>query len=72
MESHLENAPEKYLEKKVFVYRKYYAFYFKISKKILVSKFLFSSSGLSAFEFVLLAALSIGATRFNFPQNEFL
>jgi hypothetical protein len=50
------------LEKKVFVYRKSYAFYSKINTTLLVSKFLFSSSGLSAFAFVPLAALSLGAT----------
>ena len=47
--------------KKVFVYRKSYAFYSKIDTVLLVSKFLFSSSGLSAFAFVPLAALSLGA-----------
>jgi hypothetical protein len=52
---------ETYLEKKVFVYRKSYAFYSKISTTLLVSKFLFSSSGLSAFAFVPLAGLSLGA-----------
>ena len=52
---------EEYLEKKVFVYRKSYVFYSKIDTMLLVSKFLFSSSGLSAFAFVPLAALSLGA-----------
>jgi hypothetical protein len=52
---------EEYLEKKVFVYRKSYAFYSKIDTTLLVSKFLFTSSGLSAFAFVPLAALSLGA-----------
>jgi len=52
---------EEYLEKKVFVYRKSYAFYSKIDTTLLVSKFLFSSSGLSALAFVPLAALSLGA-----------
>ena len=52
---------ENYLEKKVFVYRKSYAFYSKINATLLVSKFLFSSSGLSAFAFVPLATLSLGA-----------
>ena len=50
-----------YLEKKVFVYRKSYAYYSKINTTLLVSKFLFSSSGLSAFAFVPLASLSLGA-----------
>ena len=53
---------DSYLEKKVFVYRKSYAFYSKINTSLLISKFLFSSSGLSAFAFVPLAALSLGAT----------
>ncbi len=52
---------ESYLEKKVFIYRKSYAFYSKINTTLLVSKFLFSSSGLSAFLFIPLAALSLGA-----------
>ncbi len=43
------------------MYRKSYAFYSKIDTTLLVSKFLFSSSGLSAFAFVPLAALSLGA-----------
>jgi hypothetical protein len=51
---------EDYLEKKVFVYRKSYAFYSKIDTTLLVSKFLFSSSGLSAFAFIPLASLSLG------------
>jgi hypothetical protein len=51
-----------YLEKKVFVYRRSYAFYSKINTSLLITKFLFSSSGLSAFAFVPLAALSLGAT----------
>ena len=49
------------LEKEVFVYRKSYAYYSKINTTLLISKFLFSSSGLSAFAFVPLAALSLGA-----------
>ncbi len=51
---------EEYLEKKVFVYRKSYAFYSKIDATLLVSKFLFSSSCLSAFVFIPLASLSLG------------
>jgi hypothetical protein len=54
-------ATEEYLEKKAFVYRKSYGFYPKIITGVLVSKFLFSSSGLSDFAFVSLAALSLGA-----------
>jgi hypothetical protein len=51
---------ESYLEKKVSVYRKSYAYYSKINTTLLISKFLFSSSGLSAFAFIPLAALSLG------------
>ena len=52
---------EEHLEKKIFVYRKSYAFYSKIDTTLLVSKFIFTSLGLSAFAFVPLAALSLGA-----------
>ncbi len=62
MESRIAYTVEKYLEMIVFVYRKSYAFYSKINTTLLISKFSFSSSGLSAFAFVLLAALSLGAT----------
>jgi hypothetical protein len=51
---------EEYLEKKVFVYRKSYAFHSKIDATLLVSKLLFSSSDLSAFAFIPLAYLSLG------------
>ena len=57
----MNNSLADYLEKKVLVYRKSYVFYSKISTTLLVSKFLFSSSGLSAFAFVPLATLSLGA-----------
>jgi hypothetical protein len=57
----MDNPLAEYLEKKVLVYRKSYAFYSKIDRTLLVSKFIFSSSGLSAFAFVPLAALSLGA-----------
>ncbi len=43
------------------MYRKSYAFYSKIDTTLLISKFLFSSSGLTAFAFLSLAALSLGA-----------
>jgi hypothetical protein len=62
MESQIEYSVEEYLEKKVFIYRKSYAYYSKINTTLLISKFLFSSSGLSAFAFVPLAVLSLGAT----------
>jgi hypothetical protein len=52
---------EEYLEKKIFVYRKSYAFYSKVNTSLLITKFIFSSSGLSAFAFLPLAALSLGA-----------
>ena len=61
MESQLTYSTEEYLEKKVFVYRKSYAYYSKINTALLISKFLFSSSGLSAFAFVSLAVLSLVA-----------
>jgi hypothetical protein len=61
MESQLTYSTEEYLEKKVFVYRKSYAYYSKINTTLLISKFLFSSSGLSAFAFVSLAVLSLVA-----------
>ncbi len=61
MEGQLTYSTEEYLEKKVFVYRKSYAYYSKINTTLLISKFLFSSSGLSAFAFVSLAVLSLVA-----------
>jgi hypothetical protein len=57
----MDNSLLEYLEKKVLVYRKSYAFYSEINTMLLVSKFSFSSSGSSAFAFVPLAALSLGA-----------
>ncbi len=62
MESHITYSMEEYLEKKVFIYRKSYAYYSKINTSLLISKFLFSSLGLSAFALVPLAVLSLGAT----------
>ena len=61
MESQIAYSVEEYLEKKVFVYRRSYAFYSKINTTLLISKFLFSSLGLSAFALVPLAVLSLGA-----------
>lgn len=52
---------EEYLEKKSYVYRKSYAFYSKLHMTLVISKFLITSSGLSAFAFVPLAALSLFA-----------
>lgn len=52
---------EKKLEKWLYVYRKSYKFYNDISLSLSISKFLFSASGLSAFAFMPLAALSMGA-----------
>jgi hypothetical protein len=64
MKSQIAYSVEEYLEKKVFVYSKSYAYYSKINTTLLISKYLFSSSGLSAFAlaFVSLAVLSLGAT----------
>lgn len=52
---------EKKLESWLYVYRKSFKFYNDISLSLSISKFLFSASGLSAFAFLPLAALSIGA-----------
>lgn len=52
---------EQDLEKKLYVYRKSFNFYNKISISLSVGKFIFSASGLSAFAFIPLAALSLGA-----------
>lgn len=52
---------EEYLEKRLYVYRKSYNLYQKISISLSVSKFMLSASGLSAFAFIPLAALSLSA-----------
>ncbi len=52
---------EEYLEKKVFAHRKSYSYYSKINTTLLISKFILSSSGLSAFAFGPLKVLSLGA-----------
>ena len=49
------------LEKKMFVYRRSYKFYNNLSNSLLLSKFVFSASGLSAFLLLPLASLSLGA-----------
>lgn len=50
---------EEYLEKRIYIYRKSFNLYQKISISLSISKFAFSSSGLAAFIFVPLAALSL-------------
>lgn len=52
---------EEYLEKRLYVYRKSYNLYQKISISLSVSKFMLSASGLSAFAFIPLASLSLSA-----------
>lgn len=50
---------EEYLLKKIYVYRRSYHHYHKISITMTISKFILSSLGLSAFVMVPLAALSL-------------
>ena len=52
---------EEYLEKRIYVYRKSYNLYQKISISLSISKFILSASGLSAFVLIPLAALSLSA-----------
>lgn len=52
---------EEYLEKRIYIYRKSYNLYQKISISLSTSKFILSASGLSAFVFIPLAALSLSA-----------
>ena len=52
---------QEYIEKKIYVYRKSYKYYRNISTAFLISKCLVSASGLSAFVFLPLASLSLGA-----------
>ncbi|UYV71716.1 hypothetical protein LAZ67_9000115 [Cordylochernes scorpioides] len=53
---------EAYLEKRIYVYRKSYNYFSNINIYLLISKFVLSSSGLAAFAFVPLAALSLSAS----------
>lgn len=52
---------EEYLEKRMFIYRKSYNCFQKISISLSVGKFLFSASGLSGLVLIPLSALSLGA-----------
>lgn len=52
---------EEYLEKRIYIYRKSYNLYQKISISLSISKFILSASGLTAFVFVPLSALSLSA-----------
>src|SRR5258705_252567 len=70
---------QEYIEKKIYVYRKSYKYYRNISTAFLISKCLVSASGLSAFIFLPLASLSLGAAiiqiiedQFNFKEQEAL
>src|SRR5258705_12733700 len=70
---------QEYIEKKIYVYRNSYKYYRNISTAFLISKCLVSASGLSAFVFLPLASLSLGAAiiqiiedHFNFKQQELL
>ena len=49
------------LEKKLFVYRRSYKYYNHVSNSLLLSKFVFSAAGLSAFIMLPLASLSLGS-----------
>ena len=51
---------EEELEKRLFVYRRSCKYYGNVSNAFLVSKFIFSASGLSAFAMLPLASLSLG------------
>lgn len=50
---------DEYLEKRIYIYRKSYNFYQKISISLSISKFILSGSGLAAFAFIPLAGLSM-------------
>src|SRR5258705_11758600 len=70
---------QEYIEKKIYVYRKSYKYYRNISTAFLISKCLLIVSGLSAFVFLPLASLSLGAAinqiieeQFNFKEQEAL
>lgn len=52
---------EAYLEKRMFVYRKSYKFYSKISLLLLILKLLFSSVGLTAFYYLPLSYFGLGS-----------
>jgi hypothetical protein len=52
---------EKYLQKRLYVYRKSYIYFYKIGIGLPISKLLFSASGLSSLALPPLVCLSLGA-----------
>ena len=62
---------QEYIEKKIYVYRKSYKYYGNISTAFLISKCLVSASGLSAFVFLPLASLSLGAAIIQIIEDQF-
>jgi hypothetical protein len=52
---------EKYLQKRLYVYRKSYTYFYKIGIELSISKLLFSASGLSSLALPPLVCLSLGA-----------
>jgi hypothetical protein len=52
---------EKYLQKRLYVYRKSYLYFYKIGIGLSISKLLFSASGLSSLALPPLVCLSLGA-----------
>jgi hypothetical protein len=52
---------EKYLQKRLYVYRKSYIYFYKIGIGLSISKLLFSASGLSSLALPQLFCLSLGA-----------
>jgi hypothetical protein len=52
---------EKYLQKRLYVYRKSYIYFYKIGIGLSISKLLFSASGLSSLALPPLVCLSLGS-----------
>jgi hypothetical protein len=52
---------EKYLQKRLYVYRKSYIYFYKIGIGLSISKLVFSASGLSSLALPPLVCLSLGA-----------
>jgi hypothetical protein len=52
---------EKYLQKRLYVYRKSYIYFYKIGIGLSISKLLFTASGLSSLALPPLVCLSLGA-----------
>jgi hypothetical protein len=52
---------EKYLQKRLYVYRKSYLYFYKIGIGLSISKLLFTASGLSSLALPPLVCLSLGA-----------